>query len=353
MIAGFLAAQVLIAFVLMFASAGAAAQEHDRLILYTNEADIAQLQGGGALAVGDPFAVFLAVLNSLPERVSVLPTENYYYVRFARNGVRYVGNIRLAAADRDKGKVHFSYGEEPTDWNNRPAARQATFGAGEGVSVEKVAALEYRVTAGARSVSFALNDLSRVVPPQGVLMPDEIFLGPVFDEAGMRFFLVFNTRLKVFHFLLDETEAVADEFLPGRASKTTVGKRTGFAFYLWGKRKILIGVSERQSRLNSWLDGPFDQLPENFVDGDSLRDAIIAAEPGLRGKIDRLGNFADGSTRFLVHPYMLYREPADLSVFHRCMSSRAVRPAERPLCFVISDDEAQRRSPRPLALKRR
>ena len=84
-----------------------------------------------------------------------------------------------------------------------------------------------------------------------------------------------------------------------------------------------------------------------------MRNAIVASDPGVRGKIDRLGNFIDGSARFLVHPYMLYREPAGLSVFHRCVSSRAVKPADRPMCFVITDDEAQRRNPRPLALKRR
>ena len=347
-------ARALIASVVLLAGAGASAQERDRLRLQSNEADIAELQGAGALAIGDPLAVFLAVLGSLPERVNVLPTENYYYVRFVHKSVRYVGNVRLAVADRDDGKVHFSFSEKPTDWNAQADDRHGTFGAGEGVSVQKVAALEYRVSAGGKSVSFALNDLSKVRPPPGYLTADEQFLGPVFDESGIRFFLVFNARLKVFHFLLDETEAVADEFVPGKASsQTVVGKRTGFAFYLWDRRKILIGVNERQSRLNTYLDGPFDQLPENFVEGDSLRDAIVASEPGVRGKIDRLGNFIDGSARFLVHPYMLYRKPADLSVFHRCVSSRTVKPADRPLCFVITDDEAQRRQPRPLALKKR
>ena len=96
---------------------------------------------------------------------------------------------------------------------------------------------------------------------------------------------MFNTRLKVFHFLLDETGVVADEFVPGKtSSQTVIGKRTGFAFYRWDKRKILIGVSERQSRLNTYLDGPFDQLPENFIEGDSLRDAMIAADPGVAAR---------------------------------------------------------------------
>jgi hypothetical protein len=357
-IEGMIARALVAVLALLLAAAVAHAQAPGRsslqLSLHTNEADIGETRQTSELAIGDTRAVFAAVLDSLPERVNVLPTENYYYVRFAHKGVRYVGNIRLAAAERDQGKVHFSFSEEPTDWNGEPADRHGAFGPGEGVSVQKIAALEYRVSAGGNSVTFVLNDLSRVAPPADHLAADETFLGPVFDESGIRFFFVFNTRLKTFHFLLDESSGVADELFGSTASKQIViGKRTGFAFYLWDKRKVLIGVNERQSRLNTWLDGPFDQLPENFIAGDALRDAIVAAEPGAKGKIDRFGNFTDGAGRFLIHPYLLYRGVGDLAVFSRCMSSRAVRPADRALCFVIDDQEAQRRNPRPKALKRR
>jgi len=50
---------------------------------------------------------------------------------------------------------------------------------------------------------------------------------------------------------------------------------------------------------------------------------------------------------------MLYREPADLAVFVRCATARAVAAKDRAACFVIDDNEAQRKNPRPLALKRR
>jgi len=94
-------------------------------------------------------------------------------------------------------------------------------------------------------------------------------------------------------------------------------------------------------------------LPENFIDGEALREAIIAVDPRAKGKIDRLGNYSDGSGRFLIHPYLLYRLPGDLAVFARCVASTAVAAADRAACFVITDDEAQRKNPRPLALKRR
>ena len=68
------------------------------------------------LDINDPMAVFGFVLDSLPERVRVYPTENYYYFRFHPWRVPYVGNIRLDAADRDDGKVNFGYYPDYAPW---------------------------------------------------------------------------------------------------------------------------------------------------------------------------------------------------------------------------------------------
>ena len=158
----------------------------------------------------------------------------------------------------------------------------------------------------------------------------------MFDESGIRFFLMFNSRLKVFHFILDETVPVADQFfaLQGRRAGRRSASAPALRSITFDGRKILVGVDERQSRLNTYLDGPFDQLPENFIEGEALRDAILAVEPGVKGKIDRLGNFTDGS-RPLPDP-SLYALPAagDLAVFQRCVdveSGRGGRP-RRLLC---------------------
>jgi hypothetical protein len=340
--------------VALVAASIAAVSAQDRIHLHTNETEIGEALRDGGLALDDPLAVFAAVLKNLPERVRVYPTENYFYFRFTQNGTVYAGNIRLAADDRDRGKVNFSYNESPTDWNADPKSRFVVLGAEQGVTVEKAGPLNYRVSHAGKTVTFVLNDLSGVKPTPEAMRPDEKFLGPVFDESGIRFFLVFNARLKVFHFLLDETAPAADQFAALKGSEPIViGKRTGFAFYPFDGRKILVGVNERQSRLNTYLDGPFDQLPENFIEGEALREAILAADPGAKGKIDRLGNFSDGTGRYLIHPYLLYRQAADLAVFARCATSKAVAATERPRCFVIDDDEAQRKNPRPLALKGR
>jgi hypothetical protein len=330
-----------LAFALAVAATAAAGQGAGGLPFYTNEAHLEDLQRRSGLDIADPLAVFAAVLASLPARVSVYPTENYYYFAFLHNGAPYQGNIRLDPLTRDAGKVNFAYAKAGTPWKDRDdALRFVQLDGSHGVSVERLERLLYRVSLKGTSVTFALNDLSGVVPPPAVLATGEVYLGPIFDESGLRFFLVYGAALKAFHYVLDETVAVADEFYSSaRTNFIVIGRRTGFAFYRDQRlaRKILIGVFEDNSRANTWLDGPFDQLPENFIEGEALREAIVASDPAAKGRIDRLGNYLDGSGRYLIHPYMLYRSEGDLSRIHECAIARESRPDYRR-CFVVGSD---------------
>ena len=237
------------------------------------------------LDVNDPMAVFAYVLDSLPARVKVYPTENYYYFSFIHDGVRYAGNIRLDASNRDEGKLIFAYFED-TAWKDNPVTHRVLDGS-QGVAVEKLEPLVYRVTYRDKSVVFALNDLLQVKPPPNTIGPDETFIGPIFDESAIRFFLIYNSKLKIFHYVLDETVTVADRFAPAeRTDRILIGKRTGFAVYRDHRldRKILIGVSAQSERANDYFDGPFDQLPDNVLEGDTLRRIILELEPGLKGR---------------------------------------------------------------------
>lgn len=332
--------------------AGVTAVPAAPLQLHTNEAYVEEVGRASTLAIGDPLAVFAAVFASLPERVKVYPTENYYYVAFTHAGVRYAGNLRLDASDRDRGVLHFAYFEEQTDWGDEDSeVRHVALDTATGVTVERLERLVYRVGHAGKNVVFALNDLSDVAPPPSVLAPGERVIGPIFDESGIRFFLVFNERLKVFHYVLDETVPVADELVPlPRARRILVGKRTGFAFYRdhLRERKIMIGAAEINMRLNNYFDGPFDQLPDNFIDGEALRSAILAVSPKLKGDIDRFGGSADGSQRFMIGPYLPYRRVEDLLPFERCAAARR-RAATYYACFVsdsgLGNDVDPRRRP--------
>jgi len=106
--------------------------------------------------------------------------------------------------------VEFSYYEDRAAWLQDTEGTGIALGPSRGVTVEKLEPLAYRVSYGKKSVVFALNDLSQVKPPAAALAPGDQFIGPVFDESAIRFFLVFNAKLKSFHYILDETVKTAD-----------------------------------------------------------------------------------------------------------------------------------------------
>jgi hypothetical protein len=315
--------------------AGAAAETPR---LYFHETYVEDATRVTELPIKDTVAMFQWVLGNLKDRVKVYPTENYYYFYFVYNSTRYAGNIRLDASDRDRGKVHFAYYEDLAEWKDEEPVAHMVLDRKHGVTVEKVDRLAYRVSYKDKSVVFELNDLADVRPPATMLGPDETYLGPVFDDSAIRFFLVYNTRLKIFHYILDETIRPADEFFPATSTdRILIGRRTGFAFYRDGRlaRKILIGVFEGNARVNNYFDGPFDQLPDNFLEGETLRRIILEIEPGLAGRIDRFGGSPDGSSRFLIAPYLHYRSVEELDVFHQCATSKDIAPDIYYACFVI------------------
>ncbi|MEA2927660.1 MAG: hypothetical protein QOG38_88 [Hyphomicrobiales bacterium] len=346
-------AAVLSGLVLAGASAAAAAEDATRPRIYTNETFVEDATRATSVPTADLMATFALVFGGLADSVKVYPTENYYYFSFYHNSTRYAGNFRLDASDRDDGKLHFAYYEDLAEWKEQSPVQYQRLDRSNGVTVEKIERLVYRVSYGEKSVIFRLNDLSGVKPPPAVMGPDEKYIGPVFDESAIRFFLIFNKRLKLFHYVLDETISVADQFLRAQqTSRIVIGKRTGFAFYqdYRLKRKILIGVFEGNARVNNYFDGPFDQLPDNFIEGEDLREAILAVEPSLAGKIDRVGSAPDGSGRYLIGPYRYYRTEEDLRAFHECATSRRRADEGYYSCFVHKDEEA---APEPAPVQAR
>lgn len=340
---------------LVLLATAAAAQGAGPPPLQTNEAYVNDVMRKSTLAIDDPMAVFAYVLGSLPDRVKVYPTENHYYFSFDLNGVRYAGNIKIDARLRSEGKVEFSYYEDRGPWLPDAKATALTLDASRGVTVEQVEPLAYRISYRNKSVVFALNDLSQVKPPATALAPDDHFIGPIFDESAVRFFLLFNSRLKVFHYILDETVAPADVFVPAPVGhgRILIGKRTGFAVYRdqQRERKILIGVFRDNVAANNYIDGPFDQMPDNFIVGDAYRQAILAVEPDLKGLINRYGSFPDGA-RFAVEPYMEYRSPRDLTIFDRCATSRRILPPRHAACFSLPLEGRHGPHSLPLAMQR-
>ncbi len=280
-------------------------------------------------------AVFVEILKQLPKTVQVYPTENYYYFHFFHNGVRYAGNIRLAQPDIAAGKVMFNYFVATTSWHFDEKDHFITFEQKDDVKIVSHSPLEYTISVDEVSVRFVLNDLSKVRPPKGLLTLQETYLGPVFDESGMEFYLIYNRRRKQFAFILNEASASRDKYIPlSKKSPFEQGLRTGFVFWhnKTRNRRLLVAVFEQNTELNNTLDGPFDQLPDNFIKGEVLRNAILHARPDLKGRIDRFGNFADGKERFLVSPYQSYFRPEDLKPLELC--TKKAKPEKVEDCII-------------------
>ena len=103
--------------------------------------------------------------------------------------------------------------------------------------------------------------------------------------------------------------------------KIYISTRTGFAYIKddFVDRLILIGVYEGNTVVNNYFDGPFDQLPDNFLRGEALKQAFIDQRPELKGEIDRFGNIGDGSKRVIISPYIHYAHEYQLSAFTDCI----------------------------------
>jgi hypothetical protein len=283
--------------------------------------------------------VFTFVFNSLPDRVKIYPTENYFYFKFTHYGVEYAGNIRLDANDRDKGKVQFAYYEQMSGWLDDTPGYFHALDESNGVKIEKLERFLYRLSYAGKSVVFELNDLSQVKPPANALAPEETFIGPVFDDSGVRFFLIYNSAINNFLYILDETVNVTDDFVakPG-GDRLLVGKRTGFVFYRDQRRdrKILIGVYAENVDVNNYFDGPFDQLPDNFIEGETLRNAILTVQPNLKGKIDRFGGTPDGELRYTIGPYLIYKRLQEFDGVDRCAGRTHSSDAAYYGCFILN-----------------
>lgn len=288
-----------------------------------NQHLLEEIAGAPKVDVDDVMATFRHVFAALPDEARVYPTENYYYFTFHRGGVEYAGNFRLDAADRDDGVLHFAYYPQNTPWGGGSDTQYRALSRVDGVAVTRIEPLVYEVGFEGRQVVFRLNDLSEARPPEEALRDGERYIGPVFDEAGISFHLIFDEARAGFLFVLDEERLpLNDSFerVHPDHDALEIGRRTGFAFYRdrFAPRRILVGVHHQDVALNTYLDGPFDQLPDNFIEGDDLQRAIIARYPELEGEIDRFGNFRTHAGRFLVNPYVNYTDVRDLERLLRC-----------------------------------
>jgi hypothetical protein len=59
-------------------------------------------------------------------------------------------------------------------------------------------------------------------------------------------------------------------------------------------------------------------LPDNFLKGDELRQAILTLYPELKDEVDRFGNFKEQEGRVLINPYINYSFLNELEELRKC-----------------------------------
>ena len=313
----------------------------DTVKLQTNQSWIEDLQRSAKLEVNAADDAFNIVFAQLADKVFVYPTENYYYYTFTAGGVIYAGNLRLAAQDRDKGIIHFAAFQQANQSSEAGEMLYKQYGAKDGVRVEKLDGLAYRVTYKDKAVVFQLNDVSAVQPPKDIIAAGEKYLGLVADESGLRFFLFYNQTHKIFSYVLDETGDVLDQFnLLDENGRILIGQRTGFALYdhHYLDRRVLIGVHGANTVVNNYYDGPADQLPENHIRNDELRKSIVASNPAMKDRLDEFGYLKSGEGRYLIAPYTQYETAEELAGYEQCANDPNTAAEIYDACFTAGDE---------------
>ncbi|MCB0331367.1 MAG: hypothetical protein KDD70_16970, partial [Bdellovibrionales bacterium] len=268
----------------------------------------------------DPKSVFEYVFFRIPARAMVYPTETYYYYAFDVGDKALAGNFRFV--DAHLGVLHIGYFDRIDPHSSRNGS--GSFGKEDGVTVKMKDAFTAQVTYQGISRTFSLNPDGNLKPQDLVLLPEEEFVTRVFDESGFEFALLFNTSTKAFYFVSNHELSFPDSKAEGQ-NNYILAPQSSFVFYNDPDydRMILVGVHEKNIYMNSYYDGPFDQVPPRL----DLRDKIYGAYPYTRwrGGIDLHGNFLMmKNTRVAISPYTNYRKLKDLVEYQeRCFKKQS------------------------------
>ena len=291
-----------------------------------------------SLNPADATAVFRHVFSQLPSETVIYPSENHYYFVFTGGGEKIHGNLWLDVGARDRGELTLSYA------TYRHGQRDQSYGQTFGpptLALTRLEAFLYSATFESRTVRFRLHQLT-VKPPAGMkLRPGEVYVGPSFDDSGLQFALLFFKRYRHFHWILDQDQPVPDELVP-HGPDLLVGRTSKFVFYrdVPQSRLILVGVSAKESIGNSPFDGPFDQLPDNYIESGQvdLWSPLSTYMDDPKG-IDRFGRSVDSpSIRMSIQPYMTYEKLQDLDWVAAC-KKRHTPPSDKFYACLANAEE--------------
>lgn len=272
----------------------------------------------------DRSAVLTMLMDRMGNTITVYPSEGYYYFDFYSNGDWIRGNLRFDKSNRDQGDVSFVYYKVLKRSESERTVSSGTLNKDVGFELNSIGDLKYLMKFNGREVVVQLYQAKHELTNPPTLYENESYVGPVFDESGVRFHLLFDNETHEFSYLLNSDFGFPETFEYSVGTETdhiVIGTRTEFAYYFDSDRDryILIGVAAENIRNNSYYDGPFDQLPDNFVDGDELKEKIELYAPEYNGKLLSYGHFkAEENIRFAITNYKRYEHDYELRPFEFC-----------------------------------
>ncbi len=259
----------------------------------------------------DPKAVFGFVFSKLDPEVVVYPSENYYYFEFLANGRAFHGAIGLFADIIDDDKIMLAYAERELENQTQENSYTIYLNASDDLGVEKINDFRYKVSHKGKDVVFNFNQLDIRQPSSLAVFEDEKFVAPVFDESGLLFYLIYNSKINRFYWILSEASKVSFSKI---YNSTFVDRRTQFIFYSESGRNILVGVNKNNAASNNWYDGPFDQISYNYVKtGDiDIKFYLDRVYPQIKNSINAYGKLNGTNSRIAITPYSEYLEAAEV-----------------------------------------
>ena len=292
-----------------------------------NETSIEDLNAGNRDGICRPENTLPALLRQIGAQAYIYPSENYYYFTFYRAGMMLSGSLRLASDRRDKGIADYVCYETNRPWasGTNTVRVQEHLGADDKFRLQKLRNDTYLVSYGGYQTRFFLHQLDHQTPGSQ-LMSDEIRVGRLLDESGAAFELIFNRKLKDFYFLLDIPLSAPDDLIE-LTPNTHISRLTGFVYYRQPAvaRYVLVAVNRHESQMNSALDGPGDQLPENDYDTINFWEYVHQAYPDIEGRHSPGGTMTSptdvAGMIFAISSYRLYDNPENLSFIDTCRKS--------------------------------
>ena len=163
-------------------------------------------------------------------RDHVYPSEGYYYFQFQNGPQRIFGNLRFDLADAAEGKLNFGY-SSPRAFGVELVNHFSVLTAADGVSLAAVSPFEYRLGFEGRTIRVLIHDARAELAGPRPLAAGETYVGPVFDESGVRLHLLFDEVENAFFFVLNDAVPPAETYsaVPGSA-RVEVGDRTALRF---------------------------------------------------------------------------------------------------------------------------